>query len=156
TPNVTMDLALQPLYGPDMEALLWSGSPRPGFPFNYGLRALNNGAFAFGPFTATLDYDPLLSYVGSSLPTTVNTPGQLQFTVPALNAFGQVNIAVTLQVPPDPLLIGTALAATLTLTPSPADSDPANDVFALSTTVVGAYDPNDKQVRTSSRLSESL
>lgn len=156
TPNVTMDMALQPLYGPDMEALLWSGTPRPGFTFGYGLRALNNGAYSFGPFTATLDYDPVLSYVSSSLPPTVNTPGQLQFTVPSLNAFGQMNIAVVLQVPPDPLLIGTNLAATLTLTPSPADTDPANDVATLSTTVVGAYDPNDKQVSTSSRLSESL
>ncbi len=156
TPNVTMDLSLEPLYGPDMEALLWSGTPRPGFTFGYGLRALNNGAYSFGPFTATLDYDPVLSYVSSSLPPTVNTPGQLQFTVPSLNAFGQVNIAVVLQVPPDPLLIGTDLAATLTLTPAPADTDPANDVYALSTLVVGAYDPNDKLVRTSSRQSGSL
>lgn len=155
TPNVTMDMALQPLYGPDMEAMLWSGTPRPGFTFGYGLRALNNGAYAFGPFTATLDYDPVLSYVSSSLPPTVNTPGQLQFTVPSLNAFGQMNIAVVLQVPPNPLLIGTGLNATLTLAPSPADSDPANDVATLSTTVVGAYDPNDKLVSTSSRLSES-
>lgn len=156
TPMVTVDMALDPLYGPDMEALMWAGTPRPGFNFGYGLRALNNGAFSFGPFTATLDYDPVLSYVSSSLPPIVNTPGQLQFTVPSLNAFGQMNIAVTLQVPPDPLLIGTNLAATLTLTPAPVDSDPANDVFALNTTVVGAYDPNDKQVLTSSRLSGSL
>lgn len=155
-PNVTMDMALQPLYGPDMEALLWSGTPRPGFNFGYGLRALNIGAYSFGPFNVTLVYDPVLSYVSSSLLPTVNTPGQLQFTVPSLNAFGQLNIAVVLQVPPDPLLIGTDLAATLTLAPAPADSDPVNDVATLSTMVVGAYDPNDKQVRTSSRLSESL
>ncbi len=155
TPNVTMDMALQPLYGPDMEAVLWSGTPRPGFTFGYGLRALNNGAYSFGPFTATLDYDPVLSYVSSSLPPTVNTPGQLQFTVPALTAFGQMNIAVELQVPPDPLLIGTNVSATLTLAPSPADADPVNDVATLSTLVVGAYDPNDKLVTTSSRLSGS-
>ncbi len=156
TPNVTMDMALQPLYGPDMEAVLWSGTPRPGFNFGYGLRALNNGAYAFGPFTVTLDYDPVLSYVSSSLPPTVNTPGQLQFTVPSLNAFGQLNISVVLQVPPDPLLIGTNMNATLTLAPSPADADPANDVATLSTMVVGAYDPNDKLVSTSTRLSEAL
>lgn len=155
TPNVTMDMALQPLYGPDMEAVLWSGTPRPGFTFGYGLRALNNGAYSFGPFTATLDYDPVLSYVSSSMPPTVNTPGQLQFTVPSLTAFGQLNIAVVLQVPPDPLLIGTNVNATLTLAPSPADADPVNDVATLSTLVVGAYDPNDKLVSTSSRLSGS-
>ncbi len=155
TPNVTMDMALQPLYGPDMEAVLWSGTPRPGFTFGYGLRALNNGAYSFGPFTVTLDYDPVLSYVSSSLPPTVNTPGQLQFTVPSLTAFGQLNIAVVLQVPPDPLLIGTNVDATLTLAPLPADADPVNDVATLSTLVVGAYDPNDKLVSTSSRLSGS-
>lgn len=156
TPIVTMDMALQPLYGPDMEAVLWSGTPRPGFTFGYGLRALNNGAYSFGPFTVTLDFDPVLSYVSSSLPPTVNTPGQLQFTVPSLNAFGQMNIAVVLQVPPDPLLIGTNMNAALTLAPSPADTDPTNDVATLSTMVVGAYDPNDKLVSTSSRLNRSL
>lgn len=153
TPNVTLDMALQPLYGPDMEALLTATSARPGFPIRYWLRSLNNGAFPFALHTVTLTYDPALTYLASSLTPTVNTPGLLQFDVAALAPFGQNNIQVDLQVPPDPLLIGTYLDATIALAPAPADAVPANDTYALSTLVVGAYDPNDKLVRTSTRAS---
>lgn len=156
TPNVTLDVALDPLYGADMEALLLSSWARPGFPLNYDLRTLNNGAFPFSAYTATLTYDPTLSYISSSLVPTVNTPGLLEFAVPSLASFGQNNINVVLQVPANPALIGTYLDATLTLTPAPADADPANDTYALSSLVVGAYDPNDKQVLTSSRASNTL
>lgn len=155
TPNVTLDMAVEALYGADMEALLVSGTPRPGFPFSYALRTLNNGAFPFGPYTVTLTYDPALTYNSSSLVPAVNAPGLLQFNVPLLSSFGQSNINVVLQVPPNPALIGTYLDATLTVSPAPADIDPANDTDALSTLVVGAYDPNDKLVFTSTRSSNT-
>lgn len=155
TPNITLDMAVEPLYGADMEALLTAGAPRPGFAFGYNLHALNNGAFAFGPFTATLTYDPILTYVSSSVAPTVNTPGLLQFDLLQLPAIAQSYISVVLQVPADPLLIGTFLDATLTLAPAPADTDPTNDTDVRSTLVVGAYDPNDKLVRTSTNSSSS-
>ncbi|HRH70347.1 MAG TPA: SprB repeat-containing protein [Flavobacteriales bacterium] len=155
TPNVPLDLALQPLYAADMEALVIAGAPRPGFPFAYHLRMLNNGAFPFGPFSATLNYDAQLTYTSSSVAPAVNTPGLLQFNVPSLPSFGQVDITVVLQVPANPALIGTNMNASLVLVPAPADADPANDTYALSTLVVGAYDPNDKLVLTSSRSSRT-
>ena len=153
TPTATIDFALESITGPDMSAYTASTTPRPGFPLTYGVYAGNNGAYTFGPFDVTLTYDPVLTFVSSSPAPTVNTPGFLQWSLAGLAPFTFEAIGVQMVVPPNPGLIGTYLDATATVLPVPADGVPANDSYFISRLVVGAYDPNDKQAVTSSRLS---
>lgn len=155
TPSATIDFALDPILGPDVEMVLIPGTPRPGFPMSYTLHMINNGPYNFSPFDATLAYDPIMAYTTSSVAPTVNNPGFLQFAVVGLVPFGHQVINVQLSVPANPLLIGTFFDATATLLPVPADAIPANDAYFVSNEVLGAYDPNDKQAVTSSHLSRS-
>lgn len=153
TPTATIDFALESITGPDMYAYTASTTPRPGFPLTYGVYAVNNGAYTFGPFDVTLAYDPVLTFVSSSPAPTVNTPGFLQWSLAGLAPFTFEAIGVQMVVPPNPGLIGTYLDATVSVLPVPADAVPANDSYLITRMVVGAYDPNDKQAVTSSRLS---
>jgi len=155
TPSATIDFALDPILGPDVEMILIPGIPRPGFPMTYTLHMINNGPYTFGPFDVTLAFDPVMGYTTSSLVPTVNNPGFLQFTLAGLAPFGHQVINVQLSVPANPALIGTFFDATATALPVPADAVPANDAYFISSLVVGAYDPNDKLAITSSRLSRT-
>jgi uncharacterized repeat protein (TIGR01451 family) len=155
TPSVTVDFALDPITGPDVAAVGNVSQPVPGFPVTYHLSAINNGPYTFGAFDLTLTYDATLTYTSSSAVPVVNTPGFLQFTVPGLAPFSGQYFTVELQMPPNPALIGTFLDATVAVLPVPPDAAPANDSYFLSRLIGGAYDPNDKQALTSSRLSST-
>lgn len=52
--------------------------------------------------------------------------------------------------------MGTIHAASSTAVSSTTDSDPSNNTFSMAHTVVASYDPNDKQLRTSSGLSDDV
>lgn len=152
-PTATIDFALESTTGPDLRAALNPGTPRPGESFYYGVTAVNDGAYTFGPFDVTLTFDPSLTYLGSFPAPVVNMPGFLQWSLAGLAPFSSQGVLVDMQVPPDPGLIGTYLTASAAVLPVPADGVPANDTYSTSVMVMGAYDPNDKQALTSSRLS---
>ncbi|MDQ3101626.1 MAG: T9SS type A sorting domain-containing protein, partial [Bacteroidota bacterium] len=153
TPDVVLNIAMQPLTGPDMMSICSGSIPRPGFPMSYSITARNNGPYVHGAFSATFIYDPLLSFVQSSIPPDVSTPGYLEFSLTGMAAWEQQSVQLVFDVPADPLLIGTMISASSTVLPVAVDADPANDSYSITQMIVGAYDPNDKLARTSSAVS---
>jgi uncharacterized repeat protein (TIGR01451 family) len=151
----TFDVPMEPLEGPDARAFLSAGVHRPGFPVSYYVSVQNDGPFAFDAMTLELAYDPLLTLVTAEGAPSVVGPGQLSWALPGLAPFATAAFTVELSVPPTASLIGTMVNATVSVTPDPADADPSNDAYAITRTIVGAYDPNDKLAQTSSRLSEA-
>ncbi|MBL7953286.1 MAG: hypothetical protein JNM62_16385 [Flavobacteriales bacterium] len=136
----------------DLVAHLCNTTARPGFQFNYNLHIRNYSAYPGEATTVDFSYDPIFSYVSSSHNPALNSPGVLRFDLPDMAPFGHANIRVTLQVPADAGLIGTQHDATLQVSSSLAENI-ANNTTTETLTITGSYDPNDKQARTSTRLS---
>ncbi|MBK9175162.1 MAG: T9SS type A sorting domain-containing protein [Flavobacteriales bacterium] len=155
TPTAVIDLAMDPLEGPDVRTHLVAGVHRPGFPVTYTVSVQNNGPYSFSDLTLDLVYDPILVFGSAEGSPAVIGPAHLQWSIASLPAFSWATYVVHLSVPPNAGLIGTVVSATATVTPTVPDSDPANDSYVISRTIVGAYDPNDKLAQTSSRASEA-
>lgn len=119
---------------------------RPGFNFTLSERVQNTG-FDTTNGTLVLSYDPSLSVVSSTPTGTVNTvlhtvTWPLGMMMPASAA----SFNVVFDVPPS-IPLGTLLAFSTNVTPLPGyfDFQTANNNDTYSQTVVGSFDPNDKQ-----------
>jgi hypothetical protein len=153
TPTAIVDFAMEPLLGPDAGIFLWASPHKPGNSAMYMVHVINSGPYALTDLTVDLAYDPLLtSFLVAPTPV-VDDPGLVQWSIPALPPFGTVLCSLYVQIPNDPGLIGTTMNAVATLSTTPPDADPGNDIASLGTVVTAAYDPNDKQARTSSGTS---
>lgn len=155
TPSATIDLSAEPTFGPDVLTVLNAGTHRPGFAVSYNVGLQNNGPYAFSDLTLDLYYDPILTFTSAAGGGVLIAPGHVQWTGLSLSAFEGANHVVQLAVPNIPSLIGTVMVGTSTVSPDPADSDPDNDSYSITRTVVNSYDPNDKLARTSSQASDS-
>lgn len=138
----------------DLAAHLCNTTARPGFQFNYNLHIRNYSAYPGEATTVDFSYDPIFSYVSSSHNPALNSTGVLRFEFPDMAPFGHANIRVTLQVPANAGLIGTQHDATLQVSSALVENN-ANNTTTETLTITGSYDPNDKQARTSTRLSET-
>ena len=155
-PSASIDIALDPLDGPDAFVSLQAGVHRPGFPVTYTLTVTNDGPYAISDVAVVLAYDPLLNFTSASGSPTAAGGGSVEWAIAALAPFSSVQFTVNLAVPANAGLIGTVVEAMATATADPADSDPANDSYSIARTIVGSYDPNDKLAATSSRVSEAV
>lgn len=160
----TIDLAFTPGPDPDVAISCAFGQAVVGYGQDIWLTVTNNSGVASGPITVTLDHDPLLTYcnfwyciappwnqpVVLPYPTSF-TSGQSVWQLDAGLAPGATRqLSVRLCVPPDVALLGTALNYTTNATLALSDADPTDNTCTHTETVVGSYDPNDKQARTSS------
>jgi len=152
-PDAQLDLAMTYGSGPDAATYLSATSHTPGFMALYYATAVNDGPIAMNDLTLSVAYDPMLSFVMSDSVLTAQSAGFVSWTIGTLPPFTTLDYRFVVQVPPDPGLIGTTLSAQCTISGAVPDADPSNDVFTLSTITIGAYDPNDKQARTSSDAS---
>ncbi|MEO7081888.1 MAG: T9SS type A sorting domain-containing protein [Flavobacteriales bacterium] len=140
----------------DVEIDLSSSYARPGFQMSYVARVKHLTAGATGAMTITLDFDPLLSFV-SGTPTPASVVGNtVTWNVAQLTSFGIRSVGAYFQVPPDVTLIGTSLSATATVGISQPEQNIANNTDTDTRTITGAYDPNAKEVSTSSGWSNEL
>jgi hypothetical protein len=155
TPSATINVAMDPQFGPDVSVHLSAGIHRPGFPVSYTITVNNQGPFPFTDLTLDLGYATNFT-VNDDGGATPIVPGQLQWAIPDLAGFSMTTYTVWLQIPPIPSLTGTVVTGVATVSGSVPDADPANDTYITNSTIVNAYDPNDKLVQTSSGLSESL
>lgn len=155
TPSATIDVALDPQFGPDVSVHLSAGIHRPGFPVSYTITVNNQGPFAFSDLTLDLSHATYFT-VNDDGGATPIAPGQLQWAIPDLGGFTMQTYTAWLQIPPIPSLTGTVVTGVATVSGSLPDADPANDTYITNSTIVNAYDPNDKLVQTSSGLSGSL
>lgn len=171
TPSTTINLALTS-GDPDVSIVCATGQAVPGFKQSHWLTVTNNSAIPSGPLTVTLGHDPVLTwspvyYCGGSGPVFADiggywgspdfwVPGQAQWNLSnGLEPGAQAFLRVDLQVPPDVALIGTTLNSTATVTTTLNDIDLGNNVCNHGEVVVGSFDPNDKQARTTSGSGES-
>lgn len=141
-----------------LDVEIWGASSitRVGFNCSYYINYRNNTADNSGPVTITLTHDPLLTYVwGVPEPTTV-APGVITWeNADGLGLFQWGAAHVVMQVPEDPDLVGTPLDYGLEITTGNTDAVPANNVWQGQHVIVASYDPNAKQGRTSSGLSDA-
>ena len=151
-----IDVSMDPLGGPDAFVVLQAGVHRPGFPVSYTLTIANDGPYAINGVDVGLTYDPLLLFTSASGSPTAAGGGSVDWTIAALAPFSTVQFVVNLAVPANAGLIGTVVNGTASAMASPVDSDPANDTYTITRTIVGAYDPNDKLATTSSRTSDEI
>jgi uncharacterized repeat protein (TIGR01451 family) len=126
---------------------------RPGFATQLFSTARNNSPQPSGPVTVTCTYDAALTYVSASPMPTVNG-NTLTWQLPAFNSFGTASFVVDLQVPVATLL-GTELVSTWTVDNTLIDANAANDTEQSTRIVTGSYDPNVKELRTSSGTSDT-
>ncbi len=149
---VTVDLANGSTVALDLAMNTSSGPARPGFNYQLHGTVANGSPQVSGPVTVTCTYDPLLVFV-SATPTPTNIAGNtITWDFPAFGSFGAAAVHVMLTVPvPTPL--GTQLSSTFAASNTLTESTLANNTEVETRTVTGSYDPNVKEVETSSRLS---
>jgi uncharacterized repeat protein (TIGR01451 family) len=154
-PTAIADFLHTPLSGPDASAFVGPGWFRPGFSSTTSAIARNNNAFPVSDITLVMEYDPLLTFVSAIDAPAVNTSGHLEWVLPTLQPYETITRYVVLETLNDAGLIGTSLEFTASLSMPIADTNPLNDTYTATRTVVGSWDPNDKLVQTSTRTSES-
>ncbi len=154
--SVTLDLADSSLIPLDLQVMAANTVARPGFAHTIWGDVRNLSTQLSGAATLTLTFDAQMSYVSASpVPTTISA-NTLTWDLPAFLAYGDQNFSVQLQVPPDAGLIGQPFAHTVSVTQPVTESTYANNSVALSGIYQGSYDPNDKQVFTSTREMENI
>jgi len=122
---------------------------------SYSVVVQNDGPYAFTDLLLDLNYDPVLTFTSAEGGGGFMVAGHVQWTALSLAPFQSVTYIVQLAVPNSTALIGTSMNGTATVAPTPADSDPSNDSYSITRTVVNSYDPNDKLARTSSQTSDA-
>ena len=117
--------------------------PRPGFTYQNYILIKNYGTLTIPSGTLTFNHSPVVSLINVSETTTAITNG---FTYNYTNLLpNEVRIIyVTMQVPTIPTVsLGQLLTNTASITPT--DGMPLNNNASITQTIVGSYDPNDKQ-----------
>lgn len=154
--NVTLNLADSSLIPLDLRVTAANNVARPGFAHSIWGNVRNLSAQLSGAVTLTVSYDPQMSYVGAYPTPTSIASNTLTWDLPAFLAYGEQNFSVQLQVPPNAGLLGLPFAHAVSFTQPITESTYANNSVGLSGVFQGAYDPNDKQVFTSTREQESI
>ena len=154
--NVTLDLADSSLIPLDLRVVAGNNVARPGFAHTIWGNVRNLSAQISGAVTLTVTYDPQMSYVGANPTPTSMVSNTLTWDLPAFLAYGDQNFSVQLQVPANAGLIGSPYAHAISCTQPITESTYVNNSVGLSGVFQGSYDPNDKQVLTSTHEQESI
>ena len=128
---------------------------RPGFSTQYHLVVRNDSPQQSGPITLTLELDPTLVFLSSTVAASNVSGNTLTWDLPAFTSFQWMHWYVSVQTPVGTAL-GTLLNTTLSVSNTLPDANPANNVYVDADIVVGSYDPNDKRAQTSTRASSDL
>lgn len=124
--------------------------------FDYGLHAYvsNPTPQVSGPVTVVCTFDAALTYL-SATPVPTNVSGNtITWDLPAYGSFGSTVCHVLLKVPAGTPL-GTVLYSNFSVSNTLTESTLANNTDEVQRTVTGSYDPNVKEVRTSSGQSNT-
>ena len=152
-----LDLADSSLIPLDLGVQMLATAARPGFVQTVFCTVRNLSGQESGVVDASFTFDSEFSFVSSvPVPTSVigNVVTWSGLTAPT--AFGLLGFNVQLQLPPNPGLIGTVVTHQWSAFQPNTESSLVNNTTDLNTIVVGSYDPNTKQVLTSSQSSDDL
>lgn len=154
--NATRNFPDTTLLPRDVELSLSSSFARPGFQMSYGIEVEHRTAGVTGAMTITMEFDPVLSFVSASPAPSSIVGNTITWNLPQLTSFGWRSWLTYFEVPPDVNLIGTDLITTATVGIAQPEPDPTNNSVTNTRTITGAYDPNVKEVSTSSGWSNEL
>lgn len=147
------DSSLTPL---DLITTISAGPARIGFEHTTWMRVRNASGQASGMITATLQFDPQMSFI-SAEPVPLSVVGNtVTWSLPALTGYDHVDASVHLQIPADVGLIGMPYSHLASASQGIAEADLTNNEATWNSVFTASYDPNDKLVRTSSGASESM
>ena len=151
----TLDLANGSTEPLDLDVYTVSGPARPGFDHQLYGNVVNTSPQVSGPLTLTWTIDPTLVILNAVPAPTTTVGNTLTWSLPALGSFGTASVHVTTNVP-----VGTALGTVLNSTFTASNTLPevtlANNTEVEQRTVTGSFDPNEKEVFTSTRWSNTL
>ncbi|MEO5585599.1 MAG: T9SS type A sorting domain-containing protein, partial [Flavobacteriales bacterium] len=154
-PNIVIDFADSSLVPLDVYCMLQSTPLRPGFQGGYYGHVSNNSGQVSGPIAVSFTIPAPLTFVSAEpMPSSVVGDLVTWTDLPPLGGFDQHDIHIFVQVPPDPVLIGTVVTAVLTATQPLPEAGLANNSVALPREITGSYDPNTKHARTSTGESD--
>jgi uncharacterized repeat protein (TIGR01451 family) len=132
----------------DVRVYSVSGQPRPGFYLGYQVLVVND---AFPTENVLVSFD-LTNMPGASIFSTNGTINGNTVTWTGNDLVFMETNQFYVQIYVDPTTpLGTIYtpSVTATLLSAAADDEPSNNVFSFNQTVVNSYDPNDKQVNSS-------
>lgn len=136
---------------PDLQINCAMGPAVPGFYPHLWVPIRNTGTTVHD-VQVRLTYDPALTFIASSFPPTDTVP-MLLWDLDSLAMGGDTTVEVLFHL--DPLApLGGLLSGMAEILPMDEDVDPTNNTVTYSDTIVGSYDPNDKQVFPSKLLPE--
>lgn len=128
--------------------------PRPGFFYKNKVVYTNLGNQTIANGTVTFTKDANVVIVNISQTGAVPNTNGFTYEFTNLMPFEERTIFVTMQVPPIPTVeLGQLLTNTVSILPITGDAIPSNNYNAITQTIIGSYDPNDKM---ESRGSEIL
>jgi uncharacterized repeat protein (TIGR01451 family) len=91
----------------------------------------------------------------NAVPTPTSVAGNvITWDLPALGSFGAYQVSVGLVVPPGTPL-GTLLNSSFSVSNTLTEASMANNTISITTTVIGSFDPNMKEARTSTGLNNT-
>ncbi|MBS1612140.1 MAG: T9SS type A sorting domain-containing protein [Bacteroidetes bacterium] len=130
------------------------GGLNPGFYSNLFLNLSNDGHTSVNS-TATLHYDPTLSFVSASDNGVVNTTAHtVTWTNVPLSSYSNVSVYARFLVPVR-TPISTLITNTATVQPDSNDCKPQNNSITVIRSVTGSYDPNMKVANPSTEILET-
>jgi uncharacterized repeat protein (TIGR01451 family) len=135
---LTPDITDASIYG------RYSGRPRPGFDFGMYLKYWNVGTTDVNA-TVSLRLDPKLDFIEATPAPTQVLGDSLVWDIGQLPLFGQGGIWLKTNLPATATL-GDWVKSTCYITSSQTDINLTDNVWSMCDTIVGSFDPNDKQV----------
>lgn len=141
--NAVVNIADSTISPFDLSVYALQGISRVGFPFTFSVRLINNTGASGENVSVTLNHDPLFTFI-SGTQDALASSGQVQWTIPVIAPFEQRWLQVTVQVPPDPMLLGTVHSWSATATTTSNESNTTNNTYSEQGVIVASYDPNDK------------
>lgn len=147
---ITLDFANGSTVPLDLYTLLTSTPARPGFNFTLSGDVRNATPQLSGPVTVTLTFDPALTVLNAT-PAPISVLGNVAtWEWPAFTSFQTRSVSMYFNIPVSTPL-GTVLSSTLSASNTLPEANTANNNYAHERIVTGSYDPNAKEVVTSSR-----
>ncbi len=132
-----------------------TSAARPGFQTSIHVGVSNLTPGGTGSMTITLDFDPVLTYVsGNPVPSNV-TGNTITWTLSQLTSFAHRDVHAQFDVPPDVNLIGTDLIHSANVSIAQPETELANNGITFTRTITGSFDPNAKEVKTSTDQSNT-
>jgi uncharacterized repeat protein (TIGR01451 family) len=125
---------------------LSGSSARPGFNYSQYILIQNTSYEASSGAVLSIKFDPIITPVNSNLPYTIINPGEIEFSIPPMNAFSNLSVSLTYSVPANPGLIGNVLTTIASVTSLLPEINLTDNSDTLHVVITGSLDPNDKSV----------